>query len=265
MEKKVVIITGASKGIGLVTAKVFIEKGYIVYGISRIPCEIQEVHSILCDITNSIMLKDAITKIFEKEQRIDILINNAGFGISGSIEKTELKDVHKLFELNFYAVFETIKYVIPYMRKIGGGKIINIGSAAGSLHIPFQAFYSASKAAVEALSNCLRGELSPFNITVVTILPGDTATNFTDVREKKYEESDPDYGKRIFNSIAMMEKDERNGMSPEIVANVIYKAARKKNPRPLWTVGFQYKVFLFLGKLLPKRIVLFIINQLYAK
>ena len=143
--------------------------------------------------------------------------------------------------------------------------IINVGSVAGELHVPFQAFYSASKAAVEALSNCLRGELKPFNIKVTAILPGDTQTGFTDARQKNFDDDDADYGSRIKRSIEIMEKDERGGMPPRKTAQVIYKASLRKNPRPLYAAGLKYGVFLLLGRIFPKSFVQAILNMLYAK
>lgn len=264
-EKQVVIITGASKGIGRVTAELYRDRGYTVYGFSRGGLDISGVNSVKCDVTDSQKLSAAIDGVFEAEGRIDILVNNAGMGISGAAEKTTENDAKRLFELNFFALTEAVKFTVPYMRKSGGGKIINIGSVAGTLHIPFQTYYSASKAAVEAYSNCMRGELKPFNIKMCTMLPGDTHTNFTDAREKNFNENDPDYGTRINKSITMMEKDERGGMSPESVAKVIFKASKKKNPKPLYTVGFKYKLFVFLSKILPKKWITGVINSMYAK
>ena len=263
-EKKVVIITGASRGIGYSAARMFSEKGYVVYSLSRNRCDLEGVNSVLCDIKDRVKLKEAIDGIFSAEERIDVLVNNAGSGISGSVEKTDSGDARNLFELNFFSMFEAVKYAVPYMRLNGGGRIINLGSVAGPLPVPFQAFYSASKAAVEALSHCLRGELRPFNIKVSTILPGDTRTSFTNAREKKFDKDDSDYGNRISHSIELMEKDERSGMPPEKTARLIFKAASSTNPAPSYTVGLKYKLFLFLNKILPKRFMFFVVNKIYA-
>ena len=291
--KKVVIVTGASRGIGRATAKLFLEKGCIVYALARSGCDLSGVNSVVCDVTDGTQLKNAIDGIAEAEKHIDILINNAGSGISGAVEKTVPADARRLFELNFFAPFEAIKYTIPYMRGskggrginaggrginaggkginaggrgiYAGGKIINIGSIAGAMHIPFQTFYSASKAALEALTNSLRGELAPFGIKLTTIMPGDTRTNFTDAREKDFEKEDPDYGRRIYNSIKLMEEDERNGIPPETVAQKIYRAACVKNPKPAYIVGFKYNFFAFLNRALPKRLVQWVLNLMYAK
>ena len=259
-----VIVTGASRGIGLATVRLFSEKGYTVYALSRSGGDLGSVKSIACDVTDSVKLKEVIDGIFDAEKRIDVLINNAGAGISGAVEKTALEDARGLFELNFFAMFEAIKYTVPYMRQRGGGKIINTGSVAGMIHIPFQAFYSATKAAVEALSNCLRGELAPFNIKVATVMPGDSRTNFTDARKKDFEKDDPDYGGRISHSIEIMEKDERGGMPPEKTAKTIYKAACSASPKPLYTVGLMYKLVLILDRILPKRMVQYVINSIYG-
>ena len=264
-DKRVAVITGASRGIGYAAAALFLEKGFTVYTLSRSGCDVEAVQSIVCDVTDGARLKEAIDNIFKAEKRIDVLVNNAGGGISGAVEKTVPADARRLFELNFFAYFEAIKYTVPYMRGRQGGTIINVGSVAGALHVPFQAFYSASKAAVEALSNCLRGELAPFNIKVSTVMPGDTRTAFTDAREKDFEENDADYGARIGRSIQIMEKDERGGMSPKKVAQKIYKAAQCKNPNPAYTVGFTYNFFIMLNKVLPKRLVQFVLNMMYAK
>ena len=264
-DKKVVIVTGASKGIGRAAAALFAAKGHIVYALSRSGCDLQGVHSVLCDVTDGARLREAIDGIANAENRIDVLVSNAGAGIAGAAEKTDTATAKSLFELNFFALFEAAKCVIPHMRAAGGGHIVNVGSVAGALHLPFQAFYSASKAAVEAFGNALRGELKPFKIKVSAILPGDTRTHFTEAREKDFLPDDPDYGKRISRSISRMEHDERRGMPPEKVARKILKAARKKNPKPTYTVGAQYKFFLFLGKLLPRRWIQALINRLYAK
>ncbi|MCL2185713.1 MAG: SDR family oxidoreductase [Treponema sp.] len=264
-DRKVIIITGASRGIGYACAELLREKGHNVYAISRSGCDLTGINSVICDVTDENRLKGVIYSIFTAEKRIDALINNAGGGISGSVEKTAAEDAKKLFELNFFAGFNAIKYVVPFMRGQKCGKIINIGSVAGSMHVPFQAFYCASKAAVEALSNCLRGELSPFGIKVTTVMPGDTRTGFTDAREKDFKEDDPDYGCRISHSIKLMEQDERNGMSPKKVAQLVYKAICRKNPKPAYIAGFKYNFFMLLNRILPKRFVQFVLNSMYAK
>jgi short-subunit dehydrogenase len=263
-KKKIAVITGGSSGIGYYTALYLLKKGFSVYALSRSGIIEAGLNSINCDVTDFVRLKEVIDYIAEKEGGIDILINNAGFGISGAAEKTPIEDVKKLFELNFFAAFEAIKCVTPHMRAHGGGKIINTGSVAGVLHLPFQSFYSASKAALGALSNALRNELKPFKIRLATILPGDTKTGFTAARKKDFLAEDEYYKNRIKKSIEQMEHDESRGTHPNKVAKTIYKAIRKKNPKPNYTVGIKYKLFVLADKLLPKRLVQYIIGKIYG-
>ena len=156
------------------------------------------------------------------------------------------------------------KAVVPYMRKNNFGHIVNISSVAGELPIPFQTFYSATKASIESFTAGLSMEVKPFGIKAVCVLPGDTKTGFTAAREKNAAD-DESYGKRVENSVGQMEKDEQDGMTPESVAKVICKALFKKNPKPINVVGFKYKFFLFLSHILPKRLVYKILYDLYAK
>jgi short-subunit dehydrogenase len=156
------------------------------------------------------------------------------------------------------------KAVIPYMRKNKISHIVNISSVAGELPIPFQTFYSATKASIESFSAGLGMELKPFGIKVCCVLPGDTKTGFTAARQKN-EFDDESYGARINKSVRAMEKDEENGMTPESVAKVICKVLQRKNPKPTNAVGLKYKFFLFLGKVLPKKLVHKILYGMYAK
>jgi short-subunit dehydrogenase len=263
-EKKVAVITGGSSGIGYYTALYLLKRDFNVYVLSRGGVVEAGLNSINCDVTDFARLKEVVDYIVEKEGGIDVFVNNAGFGISGAVEKTPIEDAKKLFELNFFAAFEAIKCVTPYMRAQGGGKIISIGSVAGALHLPFQSFYSASKAALGALSNALRNELKPFKIRLTTILPGDTKTGFTAARKKDFLADDEYYKDRIKKSIGQMEHDESRGVHPDKVAKTIYKAICKKNPKPSYTVGIKYKLFMLADKLLPKRLVQYIIGKIYG-
>lgn len=261
--KEVVVITGASSGIGRACAEAFLKDGSVVYSLSRHK-KFDDVLHVPCDVSDEEQVNAAFKKIFEKEGRIDILINNAGFGISGAVEFTELSQAKKQFDVNFFGCFLCCKVVCEYMRKNRGGKIINISSMAAPLSIPFQAFYSASKSAVNALTLALANELRPFNISVCAFMPGDVKTAFTAEREKEISGADV-YGEVINNSIAQMEKDEQNGMSPEKIAKAVHSLARKKSPKPLSTTGLNYRLFAVLSKLLPVRAVNRIVGMIYSK
>jgi len=260
--RKVVIITGASSGIGFDTAKLLAEKGYIVYGIARSKIETDLFFSKQVDVTQADQLMKAIKEIYEKEKQIDIIINNAGMGISGSIEYTDESDIKDIFNVNFNGLHYVIQKALPYLRE-SKGKIINVGSVAGPLSIPFQGFYSASKAAVETYTQALAIELKPMHIQVCTVLPGDIKTNFTKNRRKNKNESLL-YKERVDRSIGVMAKDEENGMSSQYAAKVFLKLVKKKRMPLSKTIGFKYKIFILLNKVLPKRFVVWIIGKLYG-
>ncbi len=262
---KTVIVTGASRGIGLETAKLFSGKGYRVYALSRSgKCEKTEnIIPLACDVTDEEAVKRVFRRIYEESGRIDILVNNAGFGISGAVEFTDEEQAKRQFEVNFFGCFLCCKCVADYMRKNGGGRIINISSLAAELSIPFQAFYSASKAAVNSLTLALANELRPFHISVCALMPGDVKTGFTDAREKQ-EEDGGVYADVIKKSVATMENDERNGMPAEKIAEAVLLLAEKKKVKPLSTKGAKYKFFAVLAKLLPASAVNRVVGMLYT-
>lgn len=259
----VVVITGGSSGIGLETARLYRDKGHTVYSISRRSFIEEGIHHVIGDVSSFESIQNAINLIFEKEGRIDILINNAGMGISGAIEDTFVEDAEYNFKVNFFGTFNTTKAVLPIMRNQGGGKIANISSAAAIFPLPFQAFYSATKAAVNSFSEALNIEVAPFNIQVCTFLPGDIKTDFTANRRKNKIESEH-YGDRIAKSISVMEKDEQGGMSADKAAKVIYNTIKKRKLPLRKVIGFQYKVFAVLSKLLPARVTHFALRKMYG-
>jgi len=261
--KQVVIITGVSSGIGYDLATFLTEKEYIVYGISRSTVNIPSVTHLPGDVTDEEKMQAVIKEIFEKEGKIDILVNNAGMGISGSIEGTNTKDVKNIFNVNFIETFITIKAILPYLRQQNYGKIINVGSVASEFAIPFQAFYSSSKAALKTFGEALHNEVSPYNIKVCTILPGDIKTNFTKNREKNIDEIDA-YKTRVLKSIAVMEKDEQKGMTVRYASKQIYKVIKKKRIPLQKTIGNEYKLLLFIKRLLPIKLVNNLIGKIYG-
>ncbi|MBU1144391.1 MAG: SDR family oxidoreductase [Firmicutes bacterium] len=261
-----VVITGASSGIGFDTASYLHKLGYKVIGISRnYPKEKYDFEYILCDITNQEMIDKTIKEIEKSTDTIDVLINCAGMGISGAIEHTSLEEVNSIFQVNVVGVFLLTQAAIPLLRKSKRAKIINIGSVAGELSIPFQAFYSMTKASIGMFSECLRMELKPFCIDVTTVLPGDTKTGFTKNRIQPKVIQDELYKDRIKRSIEKMEKDEENGKPASSVTKVIYKLMKRKSMPVSVTVGFEYKLFVFLKRILPKRFVNWLLYQMYAK
>jgi len=263
-EKKVIVISGASSGIGFATAKYLSQNGFIVYGLARRIFNEKGINSISCDVTNKERVREVIKEIFDKEKRIDVLINNAGMGISGSSEFQDLKDIEKIFNVNFIGAVNLSQEVLPIMRKQKFGKIINTSSVAGIIPIPFQSFYSATKASLDIWAKALSLEVTPFNVQICNLLVGDTKTNFTSVREKNNIDKDTAYAEIVEKSIKKMEKDEQNGKDPITVAKVVLKLCNKKKMPITKVVGITYKILLFLEKILPQKFMMFVVKKLYA-
>lgn len=259
----VIMISGASGGIGKATAELLAKKGYTVYGLSRKPAEIEGCKHICCDVTDPASCEAAAKEVFEKEGRIDVVINNAGMGISGAFETTEAADVKRIFDVNLFGMVNLTRAAIPYLKKTKG-KIISTSSVGGVCPLAFQSFYSATKVGVDALTYCLRMELKPFGVTATAVLPGDIKTGFTAARKKNVSEP-ADYNGRIKRSIEKQEKSEINGMPASAVAKVMAKAVKAKNPKPRYTVGFSYQLAAWASERVPKRFREWILYNIYAK
>ena len=259
MKTKVIVITGASSGIGFTTGEFLASKGYKVYGLSRSKRENSVINFIACDVTDK---KQVIAAFEQINEDIYAVINNAGIGISGPVEYASEEDINKIIKVNIIGVVNVCQVAIPYLRK-SKGKIINIGSVASDLIIPFQTFYSMTKAAVHALTQGLNMELKPFGIKATTILPGDTKTSFTANRYKNAVR-DEFYNDRVIKSVVKMEKDEQGGKDPVTVSRVIYRVLKKKNPPLKVTVGYEYKTLVFLKRLLPLKFVNNVIYHIYG-
>ncbi|MCQ2589387.1 MAG: SDR family NAD(P)-dependent oxidoreductase [Treponema sp.] len=263
--EKIIVITGGTSGIGLSTLNCFVKNGYKVYELSRREKgeNTSAVH-IPTDVTKEEQVRNAINFILEKEGKIHLLINNAGYGISGAIEFTSAEKAKQQFDVNFFGMVNVNLAVLPVMRQQGFGKIINISSVAAPIAIPFQAYYSASKAAIKSYSMALANEVKPFGIQVSTILPGDIKTGFTNARQKIIQ-GDDIYNGRISRSVAVMEHDEQNGMSSDTAGKMIYNIAIRKKIKPVYTLGLKYKLVILLTKILSERMINFIVRLIYAK
>lgn len=264
METKIAIVTGGSSGIGRCAAKALRKKGVKVYEFSRRNIPLEGVTHITADITDENAVCEAVKRIEATEGKIDILINCAGFGISGAVEFTQLSQAKSQFDVNFFGMVNVTKAVIPVMRKNKSGRIVNISSVAAVAHIPFQTYYSASKAATESYSFALANEIKPFGISVTAIQPGDICTGFTGARDKSFDGDDV-YAGRISESVSKMEKDEEKGMSPEAAGEYIAKIALKKKVKPVYAIGTVYKALCILCKIFPAGIRNSIVGMMYAK
>lgn len=259
---KVVLVTGGSRGIGYAAARSFADKGCTVYEISRRDVNNPGVTHITGDVTSKASVEAAVANILEKEGNIDILVCNAGTVMSGAIEFTEPEEIKKLFELNFFGMVNAVRAVLPHMRQAKSGRIVCLSSMAGPFPIPFQAYYAASKAAVSAFAFALGNEVRYCGISVCAVHPGDTKT--APVRSKCHT-GDDIYEGRIERSVAVMERDEENGMQPEKVGDILSSIALKKRVKPSYAIGFMSKLQLFLKRIVTEAFAQKIVGMMYVK
>ncbi len=265
--KKVILITGISSGFGKETARLLAENGHKVYGtIRKKAVSDTPVHYLKMDLTDIESIKTAVSTVLENEGKIDILINNAGMHSGGSIETSPIEIINLQMETNFLGMVNVIREVLPAMRQQGGGTIINFSSIGGLMGLPFQAFYSASKFAIEGFSEALRMEVKRFNINVVIINPGDFRTSNSANRRNFLApsgESDP-YNEQFRTTLAVIEKDESRGWAPEVLAKKIVKIAECKNPRQRYIIGsFEQKLAVLLKYIIPRKWFRLIIQDHY--
>lgn len=262
---RVVLLTGGTSGIGLCTARALARKDCRVYTLSRRGGEgEQNIVHLQADITREEQISAAVETILQRERSIDIVINNAGFGISGAVEFTDTAEARKQFDVNFFGMVRVNRILLPILRQQGHGRIVNISSVAGPIPIPFQTYYSAAKAAIDSYTLSLQNEVRPFGISVCAVRPGDIRTGFTAAREKSALGDDV-YGGRISRSVATMEKDEQGGMDPAAAGSFICRAALMPRSRPLLTIGLQYQLFCLIVKLLPRRFTNWLVGLIYAR
>lgn len=261
----VCLVTGASSGIGRAIAESLLKRGMRVYGTSRHPAAETEngIHMLPLDLSDAASVSAAIDELFRREGRIDLLVNNAGAGIGGAVEDASPEDLRRQLDVAFFVHVLVTRAVLPRMRASGGGRILFTGSVAAGIPIPYQAMYSASKAALRAFAAALAGEVAQFDIQITVIEPGDTRTGFTDQRKTSVP-SGSAYAGRAERSIAVMERDERKGDSPESIARTAVRAAFARHPKPRITVGFSYKAVDLLRRCLPERWTQRLIFKLYS-
>ncbi len=222
------------------------------------------MHHIVADVTKEETLAAAVAQILQREDHIDVLINNAGFGISGAVEFTGTEAQRQL-DVNFFGINRMNRQVLPVMRRQCHGRIVNLSSVAGAIPIPFQTYYSASKAAINSYTMALANEVKPFGIQVCCVQPGDIRTGFTAAREK--EPAGRRYLRRPHRAVRVgMERDEQNGHGPGKGGRSSSRASPPaRGVRPVNTIGLQYKFFCFLAKVLPARWLNALVGLIYAK
>jgi NAD(P)-dependent dehydrogenase (short-subunit alcohol dehydrogenase family) len=259
---KVLVISGGSSGIGKATASLFAERGWRVFELSRHGVSHDGITHVDCDVCDSASTQAAVAQVLTMTDRMDVVISNAGFGISGPVEFTDIREAERQMDVNFMGAVRFTQAVLPQLRKQRSGRIIYTSSVAAILAVPYQSFYSASKAAINAMALALANEVKEFGISVSVMMPGDVSTGFTDARCKSTA------GEEVYRgadkAITTMERDERGGMSPAQMARLFYHIATCRSPRPQYIGGFSYRVLCFLERLLPKRLVNWIEYKVYS-
>jgi len=262
---RVVLVTGASSGIGKCCAEYLAKQGYRVYGTSRrtgststgqLSSNTHFFQMIRMDVTDESSVRQGIDHIIARESRIDVVVNNAGFAIIGSLEDTTIEEVKSQLETNFFGSLRVCRTVLPIMRRQDSGYIINISSIGGLISLPFQSAYSASKFALEAAMEALRLEVRPFGIQVVLIEPGDFKTEITQHRRKAGQATRHSAYTDTFQKVLrIVESGERNAPTPESIAILINKVIRMKSPRLRYTAGkISQRIAVPLKKILPSRL-----------
>ena len=268
----VVLITGASSGIGKICAEHLHARGYRVYGTSRRAAAAATTASdsfqlIAMDVTSGDSVERAIQLILSREGRLDVVCNNAGDGVAGSVEDTSIEEARQQFDTNFFGVLHVCRAALPIMRRQGAGLIVNVSSLGGLVGLPFQGLYSASKFAVEGMTEVMRMEVRPFGVRVALIEPGDFRTGFTAQRRKALAaQQNGVYSERFGKALATMERDESGGADPLAVAQLLERIITSKSPRPRYKVGgfFQKLATGFLRKVLPQKLYEYLLMASYG-
>jgi short-subunit dehydrogenase len=257
MKSKVAIVTGASSGIGAATAEMLANAGYKVYGTSRKGAQTNQraYKMIALDVNSEASIHAALKEVMQTEGRIDLVVNNAGFGVAaGGAEESSVEQAKSIFETNFFGVVRVIRAVVPYMRQQGQGRIINIGSILGLIPAPYMATYAASKHAIEGYSESLDHELRTRGIRVSVIEPAYTKTNFeanapeVDTKIEAYDVARKALAKILKSAV-------ENGDDPKVVAKVVLKAANAKHPKIRYTAGKLACRLSFLRRFAPAALV----------
>jgi len=254
---KVILITGGSSGIGKSVGTFLSRKGYVVYGTSRTPERYtdSEFPLVTLDVGEANSIAEAVKTVISKTGRIDVLINNAGAGITGPVEEIPEEEIKRNFETNFFGPINVIKTVLPHMRSQKSGLIINVTSIAGYMGLPYRGVYSASKGALELITEAFRMEVKHFNIQMVNVAPGDFATNIAAGRYHAPLKQDSPYQKAYGNTLKLMNQHVDSGQDPELMAKAIFKIINTKKPKIHYKVGdFLQKFSIVLKRVLPDKV-----------
>jgi len=254
MSARVVLVTGASSGIGAACAEMLAQRGFLVYGSSRNP-DFRPTHyrALQMDVRDDQSVERAVARVIEEAGSIDALVNNAGCGLAGAVEDTSSEEAIRQMDVNFMGAFRVTKAVLPGMRQRRSGVIVNVSSLGGVFGLPFQSFYSASKFALEGFTESLRHEVGSFGIRVALVEPGDVKTGFTGSRVLAVAaNASSAYAAAFSTCLGLVEKEEKQGVPPEVIARQICRMVEGNAKGQRYTCGhFLQRVSAVLKRLLP--------------
>ena len=268
--KKIALVTGASSGIGMMTARELERNGYTVYAAARRLEKMNElkkdgIKPVLLDLTKEDSMVQCVQGILSEAGRIDVLVNNAGYGSYGAIEDVPMEEARRQFDVNLFGMARMIQLVTPSMRDNHYGKIVNISSMGGKIWTKFGGWYHATKFAVEGFSDCLRMELAPFGIDVVVVEPGGIKTDWGIIAANNLKETAKGGAYESYANKAAdgMIKNYSGNMltSPEVIARTVRKAVMKKRPHTRYLIGFMAKPMVLTQKIFGDRVYDWIIRH----
>ncbi|MDR1158320.1 MAG: SDR family NAD(P)-dependent oxidoreductase [Oscillospiraceae bacterium] len=268
---RVAVITGAGSGIGRACAEAFAARGYLVWALYRRaagpPVQTEAggcLTPLVCDVRDEDSVRGAVTHIAAREGTVGLVLHCAGFGISGAAEDVPPEAALSQMETNYFGVLRVNRHILPLMRARGGGLVLVVGSVAGLISIPFQSHYASSKYALEAYVEALRMEGAPFGLRAALLEPGDTKTGFTAARTPAGPADSP-YARACARAVARMARDEARGHDPAKTARAALALARRRHPPVRRVIGLSYKLLVFAKRLLPARLIEFVLIRMYLK
>lgn len=273
MTSKVALVTGGSSGIGEATARALADAGFVVYAVARrtepmAALSRNGVHTFSMDVTDDASVVAGVDRIIAEQGRIDVLVNNAGYGSYGAVEDVPIDEARRQFEVNIFGLARLVQLVTPHMRKQHSGRIINISSIGGKIYEPLGAWYHATKFAVEGFSDSLRIELRPFGIEVVIIEPGPIRTEWNTIARDNLQANSAGtvYAELAAAATRVLEKADEplRSSGPDVVARKIVKAATVSHPRARYPVGRSAGTIVRARKLLPDRAMDAVIGRMFS-
>ncbi len=260
--RKVALVTGASSGIGKATAEKLISDGYVVYAGARRVDRMKDLETrggypVSLDVTDDASMRAAVERVISEQGRVDVLVNNAGYGQYGPVEDTPLDVARHQFEVNVFGLARMTQLILPHMRQQHSGTIVNISSMGGKMYTPLGAWYHATKHAIEGFSDCLRFEVAPFGVDVVVVEPGMIGTEFSDAVARNIQTSDGSAYSDLIGAVANAQNGDDSSFSrmspPSVIADTISDALRARRPKTRYVAGAMGRRLILMRRTLGDR------------